>query len=82
MKTMTNWLLAGIMAAFCCSIGNAQNNDYTESLNGATLIYSNSFNGDAVDINNQAPTYISPNASSFGGTASALFDVVTNDSTV
>lgn len=69
--------MAGMIAAFSCSIGNAQLN-YSDSLAAATLIYSNAFDGGAVDINGTAPTYINPIASSFGGTTSALFDVLTN----
>ncbi len=80
MKTNSALLVAGAIAAFCCSIGNAQVS-YSNSLYGATLIYSNSFDGGAVDINGTAPTYINPNASSFGGSTSALFDVVTNSTT-
>lgn len=69
MKMTKNLLMAGMVVAFCCSIGNAQ------------IIYSNAFNGGAVDINNQAPTYVNPNAPLFGGSSSALWDVVTNNST-
>ena len=64
MKITRNSLLAGIMAALSCSIGNAQ-----------TLIYSNSFNGGAVDINGTAPTYAYYFA---GGSSGALWDVVSN----
>ena len=35
-------LLGGIMGAFCCSVGNAQ---YSNAVVGATLIYSNGFDG-------------------------------------
>jgi alpha-galactosidase len=42
------------------------------------IVYSNSFNGGAVDINGAAPTYASDLA---GGSGSALWDVVTNNFT-
>ena len=67
MKTTRNLFIAGMVAAFCCSLADAQ------------IVYSNAFDGGAVDINNQAPTYINPNASLFGGSSGALWDVVTNN---
>jgi hypothetical protein len=42
MKTSIKLLLAGIMVALSGSIGNAQG--YLHSIDGATLIYSNTFN--------------------------------------
>ncbi len=63
MKTNSGLLVAGMLAAFCCSTGTAE------------IIYSHTFNGGAVDINGVAPTYISPDASVFGGTSTALWDV-------
>jgi PEP-CTERM motif len=68
MKTTLKRLLAGIMVAFCCSIGNAQ------------LIYSNNFSlGAASDINETSPTYVNPNAPLFGGRSGALWDVVRDE---
>ncbi len=69
MKTNSGLLLAGMMAAFCCSIGHAQIS-YTNSLVGATLIYSNSFTGGAVNITNTPPDYA---VSLFGGTNTAVW---------
>ncbi len=58
MKTVINLLFAGIMAVFCCSMGNAQ------------IIYSNVFDGAAVTLNGTAPAV----ANSFaGGINSALW---------
>jgi hypothetical protein len=62
-------LLAGMMAVFCCSIARAQIN-YTSVLSGGTLIYSNAFNGGAVNIFNTTPNYA---VSSLGGSASAIW---------
>ena len=62
-------LLGGIMAAFWCSIANAQLN-YANSLVGATLIYSNAFNGGAVNISNTPPNYA---VTSFGGSNNAVW---------
>ena len=54
----------------CCSTGTAQVN-YSSSLSGATLIYSNAYNGGAlVNINGTQPNYA---ASLFGGTNSATW---------
>jgi hypothetical protein len=77
MKTITKWLLAGIMAACCCSIANAQIS-YSNSLVGSTLIYSNAFNGAAVNITNTPPNYIN---AVFGGSNNAVwYDALgTND---
>jgi hypothetical protein len=69
MKTTLTLLLAGIMTAFFCSIGNAQIS-YSNSLVGATLIYSNAFNGGAVNITNTPPNYA---VSLFGGTNNAVW---------
>lgn len=44
MKKTVNWLVTWLVAAFCCSVGNAQ------------IIYSNVFNGAAVTVNKTAPT--------------------------
>ena len=78
MKTTTNLLLASMVAAFCCSIARAQIN-YTSVLSGGTLIYSNAFNGGAVNIFNTAPNYA---VSSLGGSASAIwYDAVGNADT-
>jgi PEP-CTERM motif len=63
MKTNSGLLVAGMLAVFCYSTGRAE------------LIYSNLFNGGAVDINGTAPTYISPSASLFGGSSTALWNV-------
>jgi len=43
------------------------------------IIYSNAFDGAAVNINGTAPTYINPYATLFGGSSSALFEVVSNN---
>lgn len=77
MKTTQNLLLAGMLAAFGCSLAHAQFS-YSNSLVGATAIYSHTFNGGAVDLNGLAPSYINPNAAAFGGSTTAAFDVVTN----
>ena len=61
MKTMTNLLLAGAMFLFCCCVGSAQ------------IIYSNAFNGGAVNISGTAPTIATNFA---GGTASATWNDV------
>ena len=70
-------LLAGVLTAFCCSIGNAQ---FTYSnvltLTGATLIYSNSFNGSAVSVDGTAPT-VRNNV--LGGTNTATWNCVSNN---
>ncbi len=58
MKTTKTLLLAGMMAAFGGSIGNAQMNYYSNSLVGATLIYSNGFSGSpSVSITNITADY-------------------------
>ena len=57
------------MAAFCCSIANAQFS-YSNSLAGSTLIYSNSFTGEAVNITNTPPDYA---VSLLGGTNNAVW---------
>jgi hypothetical protein len=66
MKIMRNLLLAGMMPLFCCSIGNAQ------------IIYSNAFNGGAVNIWGTAPTVAANYA---GGISSAIWNdaLGTND---
>ena len=69
MKKTTNLLLAGVMAALCCSTGNAQIS-YTNTLATSTLIYSNGFDGAAVNITNTPPDYA---ASIFGGTNNAVW---------
>jgi len=59
----------GILTAFCCSIGKAQMNYYSNSLVGATLIYSNSFSGSSsVNITNTLADY---EAGVLGGSSSA-----------
>jgi hypothetical protein len=68
-KTNSGLLVVGMMAAWYCSIGNAQIS-YTNSLVGATLIYSNSFTGGAVNITNTPPDYA---VSRFGGTNNAVW---------
>lgn len=77
MKRTTKWLLAGLMAVLCCSIAKAQIS-YSNSLVGASLIYSNAFNGLAVDITNTPPNYA---ATLFGGSNNAVwYDALgTND---
>lgn len=69
MKTTTNWLLATIMAVFCCSVGNAQVN-YLNAPSVGTLIYSNAFSGGAVNISNTPPNYA---VTLFGGSNNALW---------
>ncbi len=77
MKTHRNLLVAAIMAVFCCSNANAQvNYSSALSLSGATLIYSNSFNGGAVTVNGTAPTMAN---SILGGTNTATWNVVSNN---
>lgn len=80
MKTTKNLLLMVIIMAFSalgCSIGNAQIS-YTNalSLNGATLIYSNLFNGPAATVNGNVPTVAN---SILGGTNTATWNVVSNN---
>jgi len=58
MKAMANRLLAGVLAAFCCSVGNAQ------------IIYSHVFNGGPVNLNGTAPEVAN---SLFGGTNTATW---------
>jgi hypothetical protein len=82
MKTTQNLLLTVIITAlsvFGCAIGNAQIS-YTNalSLNGATLIYSNAFNGSAVTVNGTAPTVAN---SILGGTNTATWNVISNNIT-
>src|SRR5215469_2929246 len=58
MKTTTKCLLSAIVAAFGCSIANAQLHYTTVLVPGGTLIYSNAFNGAAgVNITNTLPNY-------------------------
>lgn len=55
MNISGKWLIAGMVAALCCAVANAQ------------IICSNDFTiGNAASINGAAPTYINPNASLFG----------------
>jgi hypothetical protein len=61
MKKMRNLLLAGIIPLFCGLIGNAQ------------IIYSNAFNGAAVNISGTAPTVATNYA---GGSSSATWNDV------
>lgn len=56
MKTILTFPLIAIVAVFCCSIGNAQIS-YTNALSGETLIYSNAFDGAAVNITNTPADY-------------------------
>lgn len=68
--TTRNLLMAGMAAAFCCSVANAQ------------IIYSNDFtHGSPASINGATPTYVNPNASLFGGDTGAAWDVVSNNFT-
>jgi hypothetical protein len=69
MKTIKNLLLAGMLAVFCGSICDAQPS-YTNSLLGATLIYSNAFGGAVVNISNTPPDYA---VSLLGGTNNAVW---------
>ncbi len=64
--------LAILLSALFCSIGKAQvsNYSYTNSLAGATLIYSNGFDGAAVNISNTPPDYA---VSLFGGSNNAVW---------
>ena len=59
MNMMRSLLLAGVMPWFCCSIGNAQ------------IIYSNAFNGGAVNIWGTAPIVANTYA---GGAGSATWN--------
>ncbi|HEY1790263.1 MAG TPA: hypothetical protein VGJ73_19110, partial [Verrucomicrobiae bacterium] len=61
MKKMRTLVLACAIALFCCSIGNAQ------------MVYSNAFNGGAVNINGTAPTVANSYA---GGASSATWNDV------
>jgi hypothetical protein len=63
---MRNLLLTGMMPLFCCPIGNAQ------------IVYSNAFNGGAVNIHGTVPTIANNFA---GGTSSALWNSVSNSTT-
>lgn len=64
MKTTRNLLMAGMVAAFCCSMANAQ------------IVYSNDFSGgSAVNIDQVAPTMANTFA---GGSSSALWTVASN----
>jgi Concanavalin A-like lectin/glucanases superfamily/Immunoglobulin I-set domain len=74
MKKITTLIWAGTMAMFCCSSGYAQS--YSNSLAGATLIYSNSFNGGSVSIHGTAPTVAN---SILGGTNTAKWNSVSNN---
>jgi hypothetical protein len=77
MKPHRSLLVAAIMAVFCFSNANAQvNYSSALSLSGATLIYSNSFNGGAVTVNGTAPTVAN---SILGGTNTATWNVVSNN---
>ncbi|HEY1787681.1 MAG TPA: LamG-like jellyroll fold domain-containing protein, partial [Verrucomicrobiae bacterium] len=71
-------LVTAMMIVFCCSITEAQFS-YSNAFYGGTLIYSNAFSGGAVDISGTAPTYINPNAATYGGSLGATFYVVTNN---
>ena len=66
MKATRNLLLAGMMLLFCRSIGQAQ------------IIYSNAFDGAAVNINGTAPATANDFA---GGISSALWNSVNNGAT-
>jgi len=77
MKTTLKLLLSAFIAVLSCSIANAQG--YMHAIDGATLVYSNTFNGPAVDIKGTAPQYINPNAIKYGGTNTALFIRATNN---
>lgn len=68
MKNLTKLLCTGMMATLCCSIGHAQS--YSNSLAGATLIYSNAFDGGAVNITNTPPDLA---GSLYGGTNNAVW---------
>ena len=74
MKATNSLLAAGILAVFCCSVGNAQIS-YSNSLVGATLIYSNNFNlgSSGVNISNTPPNVAN---SVFGGSSTATWQDV------
>ncbi len=77
MKTTPKLLTAGTIALFSFSIAHAQvNYSSALSLNGATLIYSNAFNGSATTVNGTAPTVAN---SVLGGTNTATWNVVSNN---
>ncbi len=63
MKTTRKLLLAGIMPFFLCSLGHAQ------------TIYSNTFNGEATNINQKAPTLAIDDA---GAASSAIWKDAAN----
>jgi hypothetical protein len=70
MKKITKILCTVTIAASCCSIGKAQFN-YSNSLVGATLIYSNGFSGtSSVSITNTTADY---EAGVLGGSTGAMW---------
>ncbi|MGH8024111.1 MAG: hypothetical protein ACRED1_11045, partial [Limisphaerales bacterium] len=66
MRTINRLLLAGTIFFFCCSVGSAE------------IIYSNAFNGPAVNLNATAPTEA---VNAAGGVASPLWNSVSNSAT-
>src|SRR5580698_5689952 len=69
MKTTLNLLLATTSTALLCSNASAQIS-YSNTLPTSTLVYSNGFDGGAVNITNTAPDYASTN---YGGTNTAVW---------
>lgn len=57
MKTIKNLLLAIVVTVFFCSIGKAQIPNYSNSVVGATLLYSNAFDQGTGNITNTFPDY-------------------------
>jgi len=68
-------LLAAVTTACCCSTASAQFS-YSNSMAGATLIYSNAFNGSAVTVASTPPTVAN---AILGGTNTAVWNVVSNN---
>ena len=77
MKTTLKLLLAAFLAVFCCFNTKAQG--YLNAIDTSTLVYSNTFNGSAVDIQGAVPQYINPNAIKYGGTNIASFIRASNN---
>lgn len=77
MRLSKDLLVTGMAVVFWCSIGNAQIS-YSNSLVGASVIYSHSFNGGPTTIQGVAPTVANNFA---GGTTTATWNCVSNGAT-
>ncbi|MGH8024733.1 MAG: hypothetical protein ACRED1_14175, partial [Limisphaerales bacterium] len=69
MKIVTKLAMIPTLGLLCCSMAQAQDS-YSNSLVGATLIYSNAFDGAAVNISNTPPDYA---VTLFGGSNNAVW---------